>query len=95
MRAQRIELERVPPWRHRQTEASHQWDARPQVECGDGHDHPRAIRDHPPGRQACGQEVRRGVGRDRPGQLRDIQIDQRDTQNLRVRDADRVPQAEI
>ena len=37
-----------------------------------------------------GQEVRRRVGRDRQGELFDPQLDQRDTQNLRTRDADRV-----
>jgi hypothetical protein len=53
-------------------------------------DHPRFIRDHPPGRQARGQEVRRSVGRDRQGELLDIQLDQRHTHNLRIRDPDRV-----
>jgi hypothetical protein len=51
---------------------------------------PRFVRNHLPGCQACGQEVRPGVGRDRQGELLDIQLGQRDTQNLRVRDADRV-----
>jgi RNA polymerase sigma-70 factor (ECF subfamily) len=60
------------------------------VECGDGHDHPRFIGDHPPGRQACGEEVRRGVARDRQRELVDIQLDQRDTHNLRIRDPGRV-----
>ena len=75
---------------HRRTVAAHQRDARPRVERGDGHDHPGSVRDHPPGGQAGGQEVRRRVGRDRQGELLDIQLDQRHPQNLRVRDADRV-----
>jgi hypothetical protein len=28
------------------------------MECGDGHDHPRLIREHPPCRQTRGQEIR-------------------------------------
>jgi hypothetical protein len=40
--------------------------------------------------QACGQEVRRRVGRDRQGELLNIKLDQRDTQNLRIVDAGRV-----
>jgi hypothetical protein len=38
--------------------------------------------------QACGQEVRPRVGRDRQGELLDIQIGQTDIPNLRIRDAD-------
>jgi hypothetical protein len=60
------------------------------VECGDGHDHPRLVRDHPPTRQACGQEVRPRLGRDREGELLDIQLDQRYAHDPRVRDPDRV-----
>jgi hypothetical protein len=60
------------------------------VLCGGGHDHPRFVRNHPPGRHACGQEVRRRVGRDRQGELLDIQLDQRHTQNLRPRHPNRV-----
>ena len=51
---------------------------------------PDLFADHPPGRQARGQEVRRRVGRDRQGELLDVQLDQRHAQDLRVRDADRV-----
>ena len=46
--------------------------------------------DHPPSRQAYGQEVRHSVGRDRQGELLDIQLYQRHTQNLRIRDPNRV-----
>jgi hypothetical protein len=62
----------------------------PRVLCSGGHDHARFIRDHSPGRHACDQKVRRRVGRDRQGELLDIQLDQRHTQNLRTRDPDRV-----
>jgi hypothetical protein len=50
---------------------------------------PRSVGDHPPGGQAGGQEVRPRVGRDRQGELLDIQLDQGHT-NLRIREADRV-----
>src|SRR5215472_1323927 len=52
----------------RRTVASHHWEARPRVERGDGHDHPRFLRDHVPCGQTCGQEVRRSVGQDRQGE---------------------------
>ena len=51
---------------------------------------PDLFANHPPGGQAGGQKVRSRVGRDRQGELLDIQLDQRDTQNLRIRDPDRV-----
>ena len=51
---------------------------------------PDLVRDHPPRGEARGQEVRRRVGRDRPRELLDVQLDQRDADDLRVRDADRV-----
>jgi hypothetical protein len=60
------------------------------VECADGHDHSRRVRDHPAGREACGQEVRRYVASKRHGELLEIQVDQWHTQNLRIRDPDRV-----
>ena len=43
----------------------------------------------PPG-QACGQEVRPRVGRDRQQEVRGIQIEEGDAEDLRVRDADGV-----
>ena len=51
---------------------------------------PDLFADHPPGRQACGQEVRPRLGRDREGELLDIQLDQRYAHDPRVRDPDRV-----
>src|SRR5262249_27100086 len=40
--------------------------------------------------QARGQEVGRCVAHDRQGELLDLQVNQRHTDNLRIRDADRV-----
>ena len=75
---------------HRRAVAADQRDARPGVQRGDPHDHPRPVRDHAPGGQARGQEVRRRVGRDRQRELLDVQLDQRHAQDRRVRDPDRV-----
>ena len=51
---------------------------------------PDLFGNHPPGSQARGQKVRPGVGCDRQGELLDIQLDQRHTQNLRIGDPDGV-----
>ena len=75
----------------RRTVASVQRGARARGKRGDGHDHPRPVRDHPPCGQARGQEVRRRVGRDRQRELLGVQLGQRARPgSSRIRDADRV-----
>src|SRR5262249_997346 len=75
--------------RHRRTGAPHEWRAGTRGSSGDGHDHSRSVWNHAPRGQARGQKVRPRVGRDRQGELLDIQLDQ-GRPILRVRDADRV-----
>src|SRR5258708_24931019 len=72
------------------TVASVQSGDHPCGECRDGHDHSRFILKHMSCGQARGQKVRPRVARDRQGELLDIQLDQRDTQSLRIPDPGRV-----
>jgi hypothetical protein len=75
---------------HRRAVTADEREAGSRMQCGHGHDHPRLVRNHAPCGKARGQEVRLGICRDRPGELPELQIDQRHTQNAGVRNADRI-----
>ena len=51
---------------------------------------PALFGDHPAGGQACGQEVRHRIRRDRQRELLGTQLDQRHADDLRIRDPDGV-----